>query len=767
MKNKYLLTILFATMIAGQVWAQREYDFSAICSSGQELYYKIKKGRGDSCIVSVTYPYYSKVASAFTYFYGCTKPSGDVIIPETVSYKGKEYVVEDILWGAFYDCEGLTSVVIPKSVKSIGTYAFYNCKSLKSVSIPESVISIGDDTFCSCGSLESIDIPNTVTNIGCRVFANCNKIQFNEENDICYLGNADNQYYALICTKSNEKTTYEINNRCKIIAGGAFSNCRDLDTISIPNSIVCIGDRAFENCIWLSKIIIPETVTTIGASAFAYCGLKSIDIPNSVTSIGDRAFSCVNLTSVIIPNSVVSFGNVVFDECYKLQYNEYNNDKYLGNNENPYLVLMRAGNQDTCIINTDCKFISSKAFYKNTQLKAVSIPESVISIGSEAFFGCGLQSITIPNSVVCIGDRTFVGCDNLSTVQLSESVTEISKNMFDGCSSLSSIIIPNSITKIRTQAFHFCTNMTSIVIPNSVTEIGESAFAGCYNLASIEFPNSVVTVGRTAFQSCSGLKTVIIPNSVISVGPSAFENCSSLINVSISDSITYIDASAFTRCDKILYNSYDNAYYLGNAENPYVILVKAKSEEISSCEINERCRIILNSAFRNCQTLTSVVIPKSVISIGEEAFNNCSILGKVIIPKSVSSIGKDAFSNSYSTELCCEAKEKPIGWEYTWNQKSGVVVWDYEIEDGNKENGENENNPGTAVDEFDANAINIYAQGKNIVVENATNEICVYNAMGRIVGRDVACRIRTTITIKGTGVYIVKTGNMVKRIVIK
>ncbi|MBR5167982.1 MAG: hypothetical protein IKW86_07995 [Salinivirgaceae bacterium] len=66
MKNKYLLTILFATMIAGQVWAQREYDFSAICSSGQELYYKINNDRGDSCIVSVTYPYYSKVASVFT-----------------------------------------------------------------------------------------------------------------------------------------------------------------------------------------------------------------------------------------------------------------------------------------------------------------------------------------------------------------------------------------------------------------------------------------------------------------------------------------------------------------------------------------------------------------------------------------------------------------------------------------------------------------------------------------------------------------------------
>ena len=222
---------------------------------------------------------------------GEDKYAGDVVIPSSITSEGKEYTVTSIGNEAFYQCKGLTSVIIPNSVTSIGESAFYFCSSLTSITIPNSVTSIGSSAFAHC-SLTSVTIPNSVTSIGDGAFAWCSGL-----------------------------TSITIPNSVTSIGDYAFRDCSGLTSVTIPNSVTSIGYSAFYGCRGLTSITIPNSVTSIGDGAFSGCsGLTSVTIPNSVTSIGEGAFSgCSGLTSVTIPNSVTSIEAAAFKKCKQLE----------------------------------------------------------------------------------------------------------------------------------------------------------------------------------------------------------------------------------------------------------------------------------------------------------------------------------------------------------------------------------------------------------------------------------------------------------------
>ena len=148
----------------------------------------------------------------------------------------------------------------------------------------------------------------------------------------------------------------------------------------------------------------------------------------------------------------------------------------------------------------------------NKNITKCVIPDSVTTIGEEAFSGCyNLQSVVIPDSVTTIGDVAFGWCYKLQSVVIPDSVTTIGKCAFESCDNLQSVTIGNGVTEIGNSAFYNCYKLQSVVIPNSVTTIGKRAFNKCYKLQSVTIPNSVTTIGFEAFFGCKNLKEVRVP----------------------------------------------------------------------------------------------------------------------------------------------------------------------------------------------------------------------------------------------------------------
>ena len=216
---------------------------------------------------------------------------------------------------AFYECRGLTSVIIPNGVTTIGNAAFSNCRGLTSVTIPNSVTTIGRSAFYWCYSLTSVTIPDNITTIEGSTFKGCSSLtNVTIPDNVTSIGDSAFAY----CTKL---TSVTIPNGLTTIGTLAFYDCSSLTSVSIPNRVTTIGERAFETCDCLASVTIGDSVTEIGDSAFYFCNsLINLTIGDSVTYIGDSAFYyCKNLTRVTIPESVTLIDRWAFDGCSSLK----------------------------------------------------------------------------------------------------------------------------------------------------------------------------------------------------------------------------------------------------------------------------------------------------------------------------------------------------------------------------------------------------------------------------------------------------------------
>ncbi len=303
-KRLIMAAALFILSVS-QAWA---YDFSVVVPSGHTLYFYISS----SNTVNVVWPN-SNATDIANIYDGYTEPTGNLVIPSTVTYNGTTYTVTS-MGTAFANCEGLTSVTIPNTVTYIALNAFRNCTGLTSVTLSTSLNYLGERVFQGCTNLSSVNIPNNVDTIRNYAFYGCSGLtSVTIGNSVTSIGN-----YAFIGCSG--LTSVTIPNSVTTIRSSAFSYCSGLTSFTIPNSVTSIGNAAFYGTAyyndvsnWTNNVLYKDNCLLEVSSDFS---TSSYSIQSNTRVIADRAFSnCSGLTSVTIPNSVTSIGEYAFGNC--------------------------------------------------------------------------------------------------------------------------------------------------------------------------------------------------------------------------------------------------------------------------------------------------------------------------------------------------------------------------------------------------------------------------------------------------------------------
>ncbi|KAI4454054.1 glycogen phosphorylase [Holotrichia oblita] len=348
--------------------------------------------------------------------------------------------------------------------------------------------------------------------------------------------------------------------------------------------------------------------------------------------------------------------------------------------------------------------IAASAFSGYTGLTSVTIPESVTTIGNQAFYGTtylttinfnatavtdlvsgsnafynsgktsgtitvniGANVTKIPaylfyvsstsyapkliavnfvGSSVCasIGTYAFANCYTLKSIDIPSSVTTIGTYAFYNCYGMTSATIPSSVATISAYSFYNCYGLTSLTIPNGVTNIDTNAFYNCYGLTSLSIANSVTNIGVSAFYNCYNLTSLTIPNSVKTVGSSAFASCTKIASLTISSGMTAIDTSVFTSCNSLTNITIpSNIKTIGNS-------AFQNCAGLTNLTLESGVTSIGSSAFQSCGKLASLTLPATVTTVSANAFYNCYGMTSIIIPSSVTSIGSQAFAYCYGLE---------------------------------------------------------------------------------------------------------------------
>lgn len=297
--------------------------------------------------------------------------------------------------------------------------------------------------------------------------------------------------------------------------------------------------------------------------------------------------------------------------------------KEVGKGGNQESVFDTSLSATDLIISNGISIINRQAFRGCSGFTgSLTIPNTVTSIGYEAFFGCGFTgSLTIPDSVTNLSGAAFQSCQWFTSLTLPDSITNIDSYTFQNCKGLTgTLTIPNTVTSLGPYAFSDCRNLTTLVLSNSLTNLGDHAFNNCVGLTgTVTIPASLTRIDSSSFYSCNGITSLVLPEGVTYIGNGAFNRCSGLTSLTLPNSLTEISTSGFAGCTGLTGNLTipDNVTKLGT------------------------------SAFSGCTGITSLILPDSLTNIGINAFNGCTGIKSLIISvEQGTTINSNSFNNT-------------------------------------------------------------------------------------------------------------------------
>ena len=433
------------------------------------------------------------------------------------------------------------------TITGINTQAFKNNKKLKGIIIPDTVTYVEDSLFSGCISLTDVDLGKGVTVITNGMFYNCKNLesltipeQIERFYDrYRYTGNSSDKPFEGCVNLKN------IYFKAKDISWVGGLSLPSLTNIVIGSTVESLPDRAFSGYKYLENVTFENGLLVLPNECFKNCtGLKSITLPDSMMSVGKSAFeNCYNIKSVTFSENLNTIADSAFKGCSSIENLSFNkNLREIGNN----------------------------AFEECSSVKNVTFNDSLNTIGESAFANCSsVEKVDLPESVSSLGTYAFVGCEGVKSVTLSSKLNYVNDGVFSGCNSLESVYLPDNISEIGANSFADCTNLENIRFGKNLIHIDSYAFSGCSSLKSIEFPAGLQYIWSNAFIDCTNLSSVKLNSGLKQIGNYAFHNCLNLKKIIIPGSVTYL-------------SDYSLGYY-GKNDNNYKIPDFVIVGDINSC----------------------------------------------------------------------------------------------------------------------------------------------------------------------------------------